>query len=294
MVLPFLQVLDTLDLTSQALPEKTLFIIGQVLVQCATDNKDRIISQLSALSPKLDVIVECINFSTDQLVQILDAGAAKIVVPASQLPELNDLPGDRILARVSKQDLASLAGVSQIAPHSAGIIFDARHVSGADIWLLNSKSARPLPTRGPRLIYMQYSEPPPGIAQLQTFPPSIHPAISVSYLTSSSEGDSSRLSISQISLLGAKTDRSDGLYSTLVVDEQNHALGLVYSSHESIAETVRTGTGVYHSRKRGLWYKGATSGATQEILRISWDCDSDCLRYTVRQAGNGTILMIFS
>lgn len=31
----------------------------------------------------------------------------------------------------------------------------------------------------------------------------------------------------------------------------------------SILESVRTRKGVYQSRKRGLWYKGETSGATQ-------------------------------
>ena len=89
-------------------------------------------------------------------------------------------------------------------------------------------------------------------------------------------------------MLGAKTDRPDGLYATVVVDERGHALGLVYSSPESIAESIRTGTGVYQSRERGLWYKGATSGATQTLLGMSWDCDADCLRYTVKQAGKGT------
>ena len=47
------------------------------------------------------------------------------------------------------------------------------------------------------------------------------------------------------------------------------------------------GQGVYHSRSRGLWIKGATSGATQELLRIDADCDRDCLRFTVRQQPPG-------
>ena len=48
-----------------------------------------------------------------------------------------------------------------------------------------------------------------------------------------------------------------------------------------------SGQGVYHSRSRGLWVKGATSGATQELLRIDADCDRDCLRFTVRQQPPG-------
>ena len=83
------------------------------------------------------------------------------------------------------------------------------------------------------------------------------------------------------------SDRPDGLFTTVVVNEQDIALGLAYSSAESIAESIRTGTGVYQSRNRGLWYKGATSGATQKLLNIDMDCDSDCLRYRVQQAGSG-------
>lgn len=80
-----------------------------------------------------------------------------------------------------------------------------------------------------------------------------------------------------------RSDRPDGLWPTVVCDERGLALGLCYSSAESLAEAYRTGTGVYHSRTRGLWRKGETSGATQELLRIDADCDRDALRFTVRQ-----------
>lgn len=50
-------------------------------------------------------------------------------------------------------------------------------------------------------------------------------------------------------------------------------------------EALRTQTGVYQSRKRGLWYKGATSGDTQELVRISLDCDNDALKFVVKQKG---------
>jgi phosphoribosyl-ATP pyrophosphohydrolase len=44
---------------------------------------------------------------------------------------------------------------------------------------------------------------------------------------------------------------------------------------------------VYHSRRRGVWIKGETSGDTQELLRIDLDCDRDALRFVVRQRGDG-------
>ncbi|SNB64420.1 phosphoribosyl-ATP pyrophosphatase /phosphoribosyl-AMP cyclohydrolase /1-(5-phosphoribosyl)-5-[(5-phosphoribosylamino)methylideneamino] imidazole-4-carboxamide isomerase [Arboricoccus pini] len=83
------------------------------------------------------------------------------------------------------------------------------------------------------------------------------------------------------------TDRPDGLYPTVVTDERGLALGLVYSSKESIREAVKRKVGVYQSRTRGLWVKGETSGAVQELLRIDLDCDRDSPRFVVRQAGKG-------
>ena len=52
-------------------------------------------------------------------------------------------------------------------------------------------------------------------------------------------------------------DRPDSLFTAVVCDECV-ALGLVYSSAESVRESLRTGMGVYFSRSRnGLWRKGA-------------------------------------
>jgi phosphoribosyl-ATP pyrophosphohydrolase/phosphoribosyl-AMP cyclohydrolase len=84
-----------------------------------------------------------------------------------------------------------------------------------------------------------------------------------------------------------KSDRPDGLWPTVVVDEAGMALGLVYSSHASLRQALDTGTGVYQSRSRGLWAKGASSGATQRLVRVALDCDRDALRFTVRQAPPG-------
>ena len=84
------------------------------------------------------------------------------------------------------------------------------------------------------------------------------------------------------------SDRPDGLWPTVVCDEQGAALGLVYSNAESLAAAVAERRGIYWSRSRGgLWRKGETSGATQQLLGIDADCDRDALRFTVRQAGDG-------
>ena len=83
------------------------------------------------------------------------------------------------------------------------------------------------------------------------------------------------------------SDRADGLWPTVVVDERGLALGLAYSSAESLRRAVESRSGVYQSRRRGLWTKGSTSGATQELLAVDLDCDRDALRFTGRQAGAG-------
>jgi phosphoribosyl-ATP pyrophosphohydrolase / phosphoribosyl-AMP cyclohydrolase / histidinol dehydrogenase len=81
-----------------------------------------------------------------------------------------------------------------------------------------------------------------------------------------------------------KTDRDDRLYTTVVCNRNNEALGLVYSSVESLVAALACGRGVYWSRSRGsLWRKGDTSGHVQTLHRIDVDCDGDALRFTVTQ-----------
>lgn len=83
------------------------------------------------------------------------------------------------------------------------------------------------------------------------------------------------------------SERGDGLWPTVVCDERGVALGLAWSSAASLRAAVDRRAGVYHSRSRGLWIKGETSGNRQELLRIDLDCDRDALRFTVWQHGGG-------
>jgi phosphoribosyl-ATP pyrophosphohydrolase len=79
------------------------------------------------------------------------------------------------------------------------------------------------------------------------------------------------------------SDRIDGLWPTVVTDEGGFALGLAWSDAGSLAAAIETLRGVYHSRSRGRWVKGETSGAVQELLAVDVDCDRDTLRFTVHQ-----------
>ena len=66
----------------------------------------------------------------------------------------------------------------------------------------------------------------------------------------------------------------------------NEVLMLAYMNHQSLALTIETGRATYWSRSRNeLWEKGLTSGHTQKVLSISFDCDGDALLLKVEQVG---------
>jgi phosphoribosyl-ATP pyrophosphohydrolase/phosphoribosyl-AMP cyclohydrolase len=94
-----------------------------------------------------------------------------------------------------------------------------------------------------------------------------------------------RLPLADAFLAPLASDRPDDLWPTVVVDERGVALGLVYSARESVARALETGRGVYWSRRRGLWEKGAESGHGQRLVRIEVDCDRDALTFVVAQDG---------
>ena len=81
-----------------------------------------------------------------------------------------------------------------------------------------------------------------------------------------------------------QSDRADGLWPTIICDSLGIALGLAYSNRASLLHAIEFRQGAYWSRSRGgLWVKGLTSGATQQLHSIRFDCDCDCLRFTVTQ-----------
>jgi phosphoribosyl-ATP pyrophosphohydrolase len=96
-----------------------------------------------------------------------------------------------------------------------------------------------------------------------------------------------RLSLADAIGAPLRSDRSDGLWPTVVVDEHGIALGLCWSSQESLRLAVEERRGIYHSRTRGIWRKGESSGAVQQLLAIDLDCDRDALRFTMRQSNPG-------
>ena len=78
-----------------------------------------------------------------------------------------------------------------------------------------------------------------------------------------------------------------GLIPTIVQDaETGDVLMLAYMNAESLGRTLETGETWFWSRSRGeLWHKGATSGNTQRVVEIRYDCDGDTLLVRVIPAG---------
>ncbi len=78
-----------------------------------------------------------------------------------------------------------------------------------------------------------------------------------------------------------------GLVPVIVQDFYNdQVLMLAYANKEAIEKTLQTGYAHYYSRSRKkLWKKGETSGHTQKVKQIFYDCDSDTLLIKVEQRG---------
>lgn len=61
---------------------------------------------------------------------------------------------------------------------------------------------------------------------------------------------------------------------------------MAWMNAESLVLTLERGETVFWSRSRQeLWHKGATSGNTQKIVELRYDCDADTLLALVHPAG---------
>ncbi|ROW14256.1 hypothetical protein VPNG_04231 [Cytospora leucostoma] len=209
----------------------------------------------------------------DDVLSLLDAGARRVFVKPEQISEYTEY-GSRVAPVVSKTNALDAATEHGLLLSD----FDQATVDVAS-FLEAAKSSK---------VKNIFVKPVEG-ANLEQFVKvaaqiGATPVLPSTGLTTGKEA-SGKLSVAKILSSTWSSDRADKLIPTVVTDENGIALGLVYSSEESVGEALRTQTGVYQSRKRGLWYKGATSGDTQELVRISLDCDNDALKFVVRQTG---------
>jgi len=226
--------------------------------------------------------------------QWLDAGACKIMIGTAATVEFcSALPRDRVIAAVDAErgavvvkgwqertELEPIARIAELAPHVGGFLLtQVEHeggMSGFDFSLVERAVAA---AGDARVVAAGGITTGDDICRLDRLGSDAQVGMAL-YSDTLSLGDA----------VAAVLDRAidDRLWPTVVVDEHGQALGLVWSTRESLAAAVEQQRGIYWSRSREeIWIKGATSGATQELLRVDLDCDRDALRFTVRQAGAG-------
>ena len=83
-----------------------------------------------------------------------------------------------------------------------------------------------------------------------------------------------------------KTDQ-DGLIPAIIQDDENKEVLMVgYMNREAVRRTLESGRVCFWSRSRQeYWIKGETSGHTQTVRTVAFDCDADALLIKVEQKG---------
>jgi len=80
---------------------------------------------------------------------------------------------------------------------------------------------------------------------------------------------------------------ANGLVPVIVQDARTgQVLTLAYANLEALEQTLQTRRSTFWSRSRGeLWVKGLSSGHTQEVYEVVFDCDLDAVLYKVIPQG---------
>ena len=277
MPLPFLPSVDLGKGPSESkegLGRNQLSYLGCVHFAASSSTADTLLQFLQK-HVSIEAYVDVTEVSAvEDIISILDAGARKVFATSTQLEALSTY-GNRVAPVFSTHHEAP-----STAACSNGVLFEAGDLSASRPVLERLVASKASP------IFLTSTE-----SGLESFVKiaaefSAIPIIPATKLTIE-KGSKEQISVPELVGASWASDRIDKLIPTIVTDERGIALGLVYSSQESLAESLKTGTGIYQSRKRGLWYKGATSGDTQELVRVSLDCDQDCLKFMVRQQGRG-------
>jgi phosphoribosyl-ATP pyrophosphohydrolase/phosphoribosyl-AMP cyclohydrolase/histidinol dehydrogenase len=246
-------------------------VVGQAIYEFNGSNTDEII-KVSKYSQNFNVYVdfkaELSDKTIESLLSLYNNGVVSIfatVEEASQI--INKIPNARITYKVD----------DSLTEKYPSVVYTS----------FNNTTEKIPESSNPSFILINNESIP--LSQLQSYVKSgLIPVIKSNLLTIEYENVPSNIyPIVEFIIPSLVTDRIDGFFTSLVVDSSNQSLGLVYSSIKSISESIKTQTGVYQSRKHGLWYKGATSGATQKLISLDLDCDSDCLKFIVEQSGSG-------
>ncbi|WP_413826877.1 phosphoribosyl-AMP cyclohydrolase [Methanobrevibacter sp. UBA313] len=68
--------------------------------------------------------------------------------------------------------------------------------------------------------------------------------------------------------------------------QTNEVLMVAFMNEEALKDTIKTGKAHYYSTSRGKqWMKGESSGNTQKVHEILFDCDADAIILKIDQKG---------
>ena len=80
--------------------------------------------------------------------------------------------------------------------------------------------------------------------------------------------------------------KGGNLVTVVAQDYKTHSVLMVaHADRAALQATLDSGDMHYHSRTRGLWHKGATSGNTQRVVSLARDCDGDAVLAIVAPRG---------
>ena len=87
------------------------------------------------------------------------------------------------------------------------------------------------------------------------------------------------------SLINQMKFDANGLIPAVIQDvATNDVLMVGYMNREAVQKTLEGPYVTFYSRSRNkMWIKGETSGHTQEVKEVYFDCDADCLLVKVVQ-----------
>lgn len=237
-------------------------------------------SSLSLLAGRYVLFDDPSSADLQEIVSCLDHGAEKVIVTLNAAKELIGLlPVDRLILLL---DVVSVSAVPDTVRNGVSGVLLKTPTIDLDF---TSSISKFFPDSS--IYVLPNTTQPPSKSVIRNLLSNGATLVLPSSQLTLSATSPSQINVADAFLASIISDRPDGLFPTIVTNETGHSLGLVYSSIESVKESILTGQGVYQSRKHGLWRKGETSGATQDVISIRLDCDSDSLEFRVIQHGAG-------
>lgn len=205
-------------------------LLGSVLFTINDGKVQRLLGFLSQHVEMRGYVDVTAVTSIDSIISILDAGARTVFVTTAQLKSLETYT-DRLALVISD---------NEFGPVPVGGIFikfgEDLEVSKAALKSCKESKASSIYLSTTSTGNMQ------AVVDLARENSAIA-VIPAAHLTMENTGTKDLLSVPSVIAASWTSDRSDHLIPTVVMDERGIALGLVYSSQESLSESLKSGTG---------------------------------------------------